>query len=158
MPTKRRRTTTWSGVGRSTRPIDKNLKVIHKSPITDSQVSTTLVTSTYPCTITGIRWNLSASNHSAASVHNVFWALILVKDGNIVSTMSTSDAASFYEPEQNVLAFGVSDIGVLDQVTWNDKTKTMRKVMAGDQVQLIAISDSAANTRLKGVVQFFCKT
>lgn len=88
----------------------------------------------------------------------MFWALILVKDGNIVSTMSTSDAASFYEPEQNVLAFGVSDIGVLDQVTWNDKTKTMRKVMAGDQVQLIAISDSAANTRLKGVVQFFCKT
>ncbi len=74
--------------------------------------------------------------------------------------MAISDQATFYEPEQNVLAFGVGaleDEGP-DSMTDSGTTKTMRKLMGGDKLVFInkGIVTNTHNTN--GIIQFFCKS
>ncbi len=75
--------------------------------------------------------------------------------------MATSDGASLYEPEQDVLASGMSYVGQADGLSVvNDSgsTKTMRKLMGGDKLEIVILGTHATSTGLKGIVQFFCKT
>lgn len=143
------------------RPIDKSLIYVSQS-LNTTQQSTTLTTTTFPCTITGIRWSLAGQNTTTAN-QTVRWAIVLVKDGLSASTMAASDASDFYTPEQNVLAFGVfkmtdSDAGGGPSAyNFEGSTKTMRKMMAGDVLQLITDASSTAGN-FEGVVQFFCKS
>ncbi len=155
---KRPRTT----VARARRPIDKDLIAISKT-IGASQASTTLKTTTFPCTVVGIRWELSATCIVAAQAQFT-WAIVLVKDGEAANTMSNADGATFYAPEQNVLAFGVGNWagttvgdGSLS-LQWSGNTKTMRKLMGGDVLQLIVDGNNATQGNLLGVIQFFCKS
>ncbi len=92
------------------------------------------------------------------------WAIVIVKDGNSANTMSITDAATFYSPEQNVLAFGVGNFpgttigdGALRE-SWEGSTKTMRKMMGGDILQLLVDGNTATQGSFLGVVQFFCKS
>lgn len=160
---KRQRTSSTSFIPRAPkRPIDKSLVVINKT-VGTSQLETTLETATFPCTITGLRWDLMS--HSTLTTGNVVinWAIIIVKDGNSANTMATSDASSLYQPEQNVLAYGCGIFPDADAGqgpigrTWTGNTKTMRKLMAGDKLALIALA-TGASAPLYGAVQFFCKT
>jgi len=161
---KRQRTSSTSFVPRGAgakRPIDKNLVVVNQA-VTSTQQQTDLITATFPATVTGLRWSLSALG-SAVSASMVSWAIVLVKDGVSASTISQSDGAQMYQPEQNVLAFGVfyladSDAGTGPTVnSWEGSTKTMRKLMGGDKIAFIAKAN--ANTvPLDGVVQFFTKS
>ncbi len=150
-------------VARARRPIDKDLITIRKT-ITASQQVTTLKTTTFPCTVVGIRWELTASSIIATTPVEVIWAIVLVKDGNSANTMATTDAGTFYSPEQNVLAFGVAqmpdvDIGGGPIVhTWSGNTKTMRKLIGGDLLQLIVDGTQAAQGTFLGIIQFFCKS
>lgn len=141
------------------RPTDKGL-VASAHSLTTAQKSTTLITATFPCTFTGLRWELSAVN-TTAGADVVFWAIVLVKDGNAAGTMGSSDAAPFYNPEQNVLAFGQTRLGLPangeGNAQWSGSTKTMRKLMGGDKVLLI-VNNATATVSFNGVVQFFCKT
>lgn len=157
-PLKRARTTFQVS---QKRPIDKSLiNVAHD--LNTTQQSTVLTTATFPCTITGIRWALSLLG-DASGPTTVRWAIVLVKDGNSANTMASSDGSTLYEPEQNVLAFGVKQLQDLDQgagpgaISWEGSTKTMRKLMGGDQLVLITIV-STTRGDLSGVVQFFCKS
>ena len=158
-PLKRART---SGV-RVARPIDKELKAILQA-VDDSVVSTTLKTTTFPGTIVGLRWELGAISLIATADSAVYWAVVVVNDGEAANTPAISDAATFYAPEQNVLAFGygyVSDTDVGSgprSVSWSGTTKTMRKLKQGDKLQLISLSSVATSAQLRGVVQFFFKT
>lgn len=148
----------------SKRPIDKNLIMVAKT-VTTTQASTNLVTATFPCTVTGLRWDLtyrqSAANSSATSV---VWAVVRVKDGLSASTMSTSDGSDLYAPEQEVLTYGTSTFppgtSGAGAITyhWSDSTKTMRKLMGGDKISLIVLSDVASSGSLFGCVQLFCKS
>jgi len=136
------------------RPIDKSLIYVAKSSVT-AQVSTDLVTATFPCTITGLRWNIE--NKSASST--AIWAIILVKDGNSANTMAFSDGATMYEPEQNVLAWGVISVGTDNggEPAQIGTTKSMRKLMGGDK--LVFITAAVAGTAdITGGIQFFCKS
>lgn len=155
-PLKRART-----VSRS-RPIDKQLIVINKALALGVQADTNLITATFPCTITGIRWSLGAFGN-AGGPSQVYWAIVLIKDGNAISNFATSDAASFYQPEQDVLAFGFGHTADIDagagnaQSHWEGSTKTMRKLMGGDSLAVVMISNGSLAT-FDGIVQFFCKT
>jgi len=102
---KRRRT---GPVARARRPIDKDLKITSVT-VTTTVTSTTLKTTTFPCTVVGLRWTLSASS-AVASVQDVWWAIVVVPDGESVNTPAISNAATFYAPEQNVLAFGMGQM------------------------------------------------
>ncbi len=143
------------------RPIDKELKAILQTTTT-SVTSSVLKTTTFPCTVVGLRWNLTAHGE-VASDNTLFWAIIVVKDGDSANTPAVSDGADFYQPEQNVLAFGVMGIvttavaGNL-QVHESGSTKTMRKLKQGDVLQFITLNTDANGASIAGVIQFFCKS
>ncbi len=143
------------------RPIDKELKVVNQVATT-SVVATTLKTTTFPCTIVGLRWEIAMLANTAVANPLVHWAIVLVHDGQAASTPSTSDGADFYTPEQNVLAFGVQYVGQNDvsdfKVHIDGATKTMRKLKSGDLLQFITLSDVVTSVFVDAVVQFFCKS
>lgn len=120
------------------------------------------MTVTFPCTITGLRWNLSSI--IANNVNDVVtWAIVHVREGEVTNTMNLTDAGSFYNPEQNVLCYGIRHMhgntaggGMSGQ--WEGATKTMRKVMAGDRLVLCVRGYAAGNKIFQGIVQFFCKS
>lgn len=145
------------------RPIAKELVCISKTAVSTSQVQTDLVTTTFPNTITGLRWSIGFANN--ATVDSSFrWAIVVIRDGLQADTMGASDAASFYNPESNVLAFGVHHLassaatgpGPATMNTEGD-TKTMRKLQGGDKLAFI-VKASAASVDVEGIVQFFQKT
>ncbi len=158
-PLKRART---SGV-RVARPIDKELKAVLQTATT-TVVATTLKTTTFPGTVVGLRWSLGIASVIATSDSNVFWAIVVIPDGEAANTPAISDGADFYTPEQNVLAFGQGFVADTDvgsgprSITFDGTTKTMRKLKQGDILALISLSTVAVSAQVRGVVQFFFKT
>ena len=73
--------------------------------------------------------------------------------------MAASDAADFYAPEQNVLAFGHGSMdNNVDTQQFEGNTKTMRKFMGGDQLLFIVLGAATNTTNVQGIIQFFCKS
>jgi len=160
MSVKRRRTgSVLTTRTRSVRPIDKKLIAVNKDGTGSSQVVTTIITATFPCTVTGLRWSIDTAQDAGTGEAYFQWAIVLVKDGNAAATITQSDAGEFYTPEQNVLAFGTGAIdNNSDTMHAEGNTKTMRKLMGGDLIQFI-IKGVATNTvATRGVIQIFCKT
>ncbi len=158
-PLKRART---SGQ-RVARPIDKELIVVNQTPTT-TVVATTLKTVTFPGTVVGLRWAMSAVNILTTASVLISWAIVVVQDGESANTPSQSNGSDFYTPEQHVLAFGNMRLADLDGAAgnithnWEGTTKTMRKLKQGDLLQFITIAGSASACNLDGIVQFFFKT
>ena len=74
--------------------------------------------------------------------------------------MAVSDGSELYTPEQDVLTYGSGcstgvDLG--DNHRFDGSTKTMRKMMGGDQLVFIAKGEATNTFAYHGVVQFFCK-
>lgn len=126
--------------------------------LTTSQTDQDLITITYPATITGIRWSMEAHSTSGTGQVQVYWALAVVRDGDVRGVVGTS--GSFYNPEGNVLAFGIAQVGnTTGSPHWYNfegNTKTMRKLMGGDKIVLVAKAGSDT-AELAGIVQFFLK-
>lgn len=137
------------------RPIDKQLKFVEKVSLNATQQETTLFTITFPCTLTGLRWSLGSTNTTGAGSYG--WALVIVRDGATPKALALADGASFYQPEQDVLAYGagisVTTEGELEQ----GNTKTMRKLMGGDKLFFVAKGTAGATTNMTGTIQFFLK-
>jgi len=156
--TKRART---SGV-RVARPIDKELIAVNLS-VTTTQMDTVLKTTTFPGTVVGLRWSMSARSVVTAA-QRVDWAIVTTEDGNTVNNIGTSNAGDFYTPEQNVLAFGSMQLEASNSTAgpsnfmWEGSTKTMRKLKQGDTLEFTIISTNATGASIDGVVQFFFKT
>jgi len=156
---KRRRT----DVGRSsTRPIDKKLIVISHNDVANTQVTTNLYTAVFPVTITGLRWDIDSVHDATATTGDVgvySWAIVHLREGTVISTISTSDASTMYAPEQNVLAFASGMNLHKNQVsTQEGATKTMRKLQGGDQLVWVGVGESTHTTGFQGVIQFFTKS
>ncbi len=145
------------------RPIDKNL-VVTKLQLTTAAATTTLKTITFPGTMTGLRWVLNFRSNSAAASPVGSWVIVLVPEGDSINAISQTDGATMYNPEQNVLAFGVIAVADTDGTTGprimkvEGSTKTMRKLKSGDKLQLGTLSDTVTSINMDGVVQFFMKT
>ena len=156
---KRRRT----GAGFSTkRPIDKSLIFVEDDALTVGQTVTTLITPPSACTMVGLRWSIVSVKDTGTSgnISNFVWAIVLVRDGNAATAMSITNGGSFYEPEQNVLAFGVgpstndTNQGLLQE----GSTKTMRKLRIGDSIVFLAKRQNTETIAYRGIVQMFCKS
>lgn len=145
------------------RPIDKSLLAVNSTANT-SQTALALTTATFPCTVTGLRWDLNYLHTITTGNATVFWSIVVVHDGLSPSTMSTSNGGDMYTPEQDVLAFGVLCGADADAGTGNiqaksiGNTKTMRKLKAGDSLQLLVLSSAANSGSFIGAIQFFCKS
>lgn len=160
---KRRRTNTgdYVRVTSTKRPIDKGLVVVSQN-ISTTQQETDLVSATFPCTATGIRWDgdiLSTASGGSAG----YWAIVIVREGLSANTLSFTDGAALYEPEQDVLAYGHWTVTDLDAGTgdanmhFSGSTKSMRKLMGGDKLQFISKGSVTIGT-INGCVQVFCKS
>ncbi len=147
----------------SRRPTDKELIYVSQTATT-SNVSTTLKTATFPCTIVGLRWNFAMSSNVSTTNSVVNWIIVLVHDGNSANTISQSNGADMYTPENDVMAFGTVSVLANDETAGSTfgqvqgQTKTMRKMQQGDLLQFITISDVANGAKVNGVIQFFCKS
>lgn len=144
---KRRRTDTGYKVSR---PIDKKLISAHDN-VTASQTAHQLVNAQTSGTVTGLRWCLNSN-----AGHAVFWAIILVRGGQSPSQLGIPTAGNIttmYSPEQDVLAHGILDEAGNQQ----GETKTMRKLRAGDKIELILKGSSAGPAAVYSAVQFFVK-
>lgn len=146
---------------RQIRPIDKSIINVNQTTTSAGQTATTLKTTTFPCTVVGIRWHLTF-NENAGSDNVTRWAIVVVRDGLAASTLASGTGSDLYTPEQDVLAWGVQVMttaaGGVTGASIEGSTKTMRKLQAGDLLQLIAINSVANGCILDGAVQFFCKS
>ncbi len=145
------------------RPIDKKIVSVQKDNIAAAtQVTTDLLTATFPCTVVGLRWDLHSVDATAGVVSELNWVIVLLRDGLSAQTISTSDGGDMYTPEQDVMAWGVmartNDLE--GSFMWKGDTKTMRKLMAGDKITIAIRNNHAtdAHTTFYGAIQFFCKS
>ncbi len=150
-------------VAGSRRPTDKELIYVSQT-FTSSNTSTTLKTTTFPYTIVGLRWNMSAIHTFSTGNSIVNWIIVVVHDGNSANTISQSNGADMYTPEQDVMAFGTLTLMDADAGFGSTtkpimgSTKTMRKLKQGDLLQFITLCNNANAGTINGVVQFFCKS
>ncbi len=157
---KRRRTGGFQQaiVPRAKRPINKQLVFVDRNA-GSTQLTTTLITATFPCTIVGLRWSIAIDQSAGTGTAKGAWLIARVKESTTVSTMSFSNGASFYEPEEEVMAFERWSIdNNTETKMFNGDTKTMRKLQSGDQILFLALGVATDTSNIEGIVQFFCKT
>jgi len=156
---KRSRTITYS---KSKRAIDKQIIVVNLANVDATQLNTAIFTSTFPGTITGIRWDLAFDQAGGTGRCFYTWAIVLLKDGQALDTLTTTNGDELYQPEQNCLVFGHGiiqngiNLGQTNQVAGS--TKTMRKVMIGDNLAFLIKGATTNTVSVLGAVQFFIKT
>jgi len=152
--------TTSVRVIRPRRNIDKSLinVIVAAQGIAQSEIS--LITATFPCTITGLRWDVKMAQNAGTGTVTGRWAVIINRDGAVINSLTTSSGADLYEPEQDVLMFGVYNIqNKSNTASFVGSTKTMRKLQGGDQLIFLCKGLSDTQTvHVQGVIQFFCKT
>ncbi len=153
---KRSRTITYS---KAKRAIDKQIICVSHGAVDGTQQNTAIFTATFPGTITGIRWDLTFDQAAGTGLALSVWAIVLLKDGQALDTLSLTNGAEVYQPEQNCLVWGYQNI---KNQLWGQhasgSTKTMRKVMIGDNLAFLIRGQATNTTTVLGAVQFFIKT
>lgn len=152
---------------RTRRPIDKSIRTI-RNATTSAQQNHELMTATFPGTVTGLRWRINARSletSAADSLNDLLWAIVVVEDGLNPSTIAfpalSTTPGNLYQPEQNVLAWGVLPITFEAGVTWDiGDTKTMRKLKNGDKLffSYTAANTTDNNATVNGAIQYFYKS
>ncbi len=151
--------TAFGSTPHAKRPIDKSLVAVQLTSINATDQSTTLLAVTFPCTIVGLRWSFTVTQSAGTATAFHHWAIVRNPDGITLGTLAISDAASFFEPEQNCLVFGAGTIANnVDSTHYEGTTKTMRRMFVGDKLEFIIKGSATNESRVDGVMQFFCKT
>ncbi len=145
------------------RPIDKDLIGIVITNAGTVQRTTVLKTTTFPCTITGLRWSWTFASPLTGDSTQGIWVIAVVPDGEAINTISISDGATIISPEQSIVAFGSYGadniaLGGPGVMLIEGSTKTMRKLRGGDVLLFACIMSAGTAGRIRGTVQFFCKT
>ncbi len=146
----------------SKRPVDKLLINVTHQSIDATQQNTVLTTATFPCTVVGLRWDISVAASAGTAHASYAWAIIILRDGVTVGALSIGDGTTFYAPEQDVLVYGrgfSTDESIQGGSNrYQGDTKTMRKLMGGDKLQFISKGEATNTSNIEGCIQFFCKT
>lgn len=138
--------------------IDKQIINVTKSGLTNTQQFTNLYTCTYPCTVTGLRWDVNLYLQAGVAA-SCAWAIQVVKQGNSMNNISNSDGSSLLVPESNILVWGKNVLtGVLNVAHEVGDTKSMRKLQAGDVLQFCCVGETGTTTEVFGSIQYFLKS
>ncbi len=143
------------------RAVQKEVITVQKAAVDGSQSSTTIFTATVPGTMEGLRWDIAAMQDAGTGNTTMRWAIVLVKSGDSANNISATDAATFYSPEGNLLVSGLHIQSGIDINTPNSEkgsTKTRRKMMAGDTIQMIMVAAATNTWAVSGIVQMFYKS
>lgn len=129
--------------------------------ITSTQSQTNLFQVTYPCKITGLRWNLTISNIDDFR-QIAAWLIIVLREGDTVNSISLSEGSQLYQPQENVIAYGLTFVDQRSRsnhsTKWKDSTKATRQLQSGDTLFMINVSDRAEELDLIGAIQFFVES
>lgn len=133
--------------------------------------SLSLYKATYPCTISGLRWDLvwGWGDETKQNTWNIqiTWCIYIKEEGEADRTPAfhpntTDDAGDYIKGEQSIIAWGnacVADKGAFP--INQDSTKSMRKLQSGDQLMITIkqqYTGDAANApgyAVLGGIQFF---
>ena len=140
---------------RPRRPIDREVTVIAKNAVGTSQVSTVLRLSIISETLIRTVGNLVFVLGANAS--NFGFMIIISREGLSAVSMSLSDAATMYAPQENVLyAYrGRVLAGQKEQVFFD--LKGQRKLKPGDEILAIFKGASSDTMDAHGVITTFYK-
>ena len=137
------------------RLVDKAIINVKKTAIGTSQVATILRTAGEAETLVRLVGNIAII--AGANAGFLRMLIALVRDGQVASAISATDAGTLYAPEQDVLWYrNVATSGSLDQDIGID-VKGMRKLRKGDTIQFLAIGSAADITDIEGAVTSFYK-
>ena len=103
---KRSRRDSFGGFSRKVNKVDKKIISINQTAVANSQVNTDLITANFPCTIVGLRWNITVAQDAGTGNGVGRWAIVRLKDGMTADTLQGGDGGTLYNPEQEVMAFG----------------------------------------------------
>ncbi len=153
---KRQRSVTYAA---AKRPIDKVMTTIFHSGVNATDVTTTIYTATFPCTMTGLRWSLTFNQDGGVAQSHFVWAIIYLREGETIDGLVITDGLTFYKPESSVLVWGYGGQkgGHLVDSLREGTTKTMRKMQAGDIIAFIMKGIATETTECAGAVQLFVK-
>ncbi len=142
--------------------LNKRLFVVNEE-VSAGTFHKTILRGSYPCTATGLRWDLSIQGPGANDQDSNFaWAVVITRDGNETGQISFTTENNMYEPEQDVLAYGCCRLANASKpgpqtLHFNGSTKSMRKIQSADQLKFVyASSDDIGH--IYGTVQVFCKS
>ena len=142
------------------RPISKTLIAVAKNAVIATEVNTVLLTATFPCTVTGLRWDISAHQDGGTGQAVIHWVIVVVKEGNVVAGFQIADGGVLWIPEETVMAFGVfnADVAAGNQPVrnWEGATKSMRKLQPGDAIKIFMKGTDTNTMNVRGIIQFFC--
>ncbi len=144
------------------RPIDKKIIVVNKAMVTSTQ-TTDLLTATFPCTITGLRWDLMFWTEDTISDAEFIWGIYILREGGVKVVFVSSDGGTLFKPEENMMTFGFGSHADKDtgggptRQHFDGSTKSMRKLQGGDKL-VFQFDPSNDTQNVLGAVQFFCKT
>ncbi len=149
---------------RAKRPINKELISILHNVGTTQGTTFIIPPAVFPGTVTGLRWSVCVRASLVTGPAEIFWAIVVVPQGDTIDAMSIGDGTSFYAPEKNVLTFGIfegpdADLGVGPVLhVFEGTTKTMRKFMVGDTLAFISNANNANAGRITAIIQVFYMT
>ena len=139
------------------RPIDKVLAYVRLSGQDETQSSVKLVQTSFPCTITGLRWEMAITQLGGSGICEADMAIVIIHEGQATPALSTATSTQFYEPEQNCLAFKTLLIDNHSTTKeWSGSTKTMRKMKIGDAIHFVALGQATNTCTIAGCIQLFC--
>ena len=133
------------------RHVDKKLLLRSGAIAANTQVNTLLFSPTVASTLSGLRINGSVIDaDNAATVPNISWAVVVVKEGYVPNNINTGTSGDFYIPEQDVWAWGVgqasNDGGQNNWIYEFDiSPKTKRKMEEGDSLYFCVVGTTSLN-------------
>jgi len=149
------------------RNIDKRIYDINETIDTTTQTEIALqnisTTGRPPCTIKGVRWQLTRVPGSSGAT--VRWAIVVKRQGVTLpaigaSTSHATPATEFFSNEADVLAWGVLDAraeSVYGGMNVHEGAiKTARKMRSDDTLMFIWKSDVTNGGYIRGAIQYFC--
>ncbi len=142
------------------RHTSKVLKAVALAPGT-TQDTLDLINSSVAGTVSGFRWDFTIRGTTSA-IARVGFVIVHLRDGSTLSTMSLTDGADLYAPEEDVLCFGYavgsdSDATGVQFARLQGVSSAKRKIKQGDKIVIVAISTVVASA-LDGIFQCFITT
>ena len=145
--------------GYSTRRAIDKVTVNQFSTITTTQNNNALYTATTACTFVGAR--ITGSFNALSTTAKCAWALVVNRNGIAPSQISLTDGATFYSPEQDILASGMLALGGIPTssivIPVDLVVKTKRKLLTGDQISFCTYSDTASGGNIAVIDTVFIK-
>lgn len=122
--------------------------------VNNSQSNTSLFSATYPCVLMGLIVE-GGSVTVAAAAQTITWYVHVVEQGVNIPVIAYGGSA--FQPEQQVMCFGTAMIVNNVGAYFSKKTKTGRKMKAGDQLYFSFASNVAQTANYDFTIQFFLK-